>query len=728
MSLHIRWFFFFFTISGFCSLVYEIVWLRLAMAQFGVNTVLTSLFLSLFMAGLGLGSWGAGKLLRGRGFPPSRGLRLYVLAECLAALGAVLVPTLFSWGHELLNAGGFSAWGSLGYYLACGACLAAALLPWCVCMGATIPFAQFTIQKCFPRESEKSFSYLYLANVLGAASGALLSAFALIELFGFAGTLLATAVLNVLMAAIAYRVSFLPHDEPIKAAEPLPRPDVSSPRHLLGLLFLTGCVSMAMEVIWTRQLIPYLGLHIYSFASILALYLLAANLGSFFYRRSNLRPDARHGGVVLALAGLSGAMTLVFADPRLPVGSGILGGALRLFLCVTPLSAAVGFLTPLLIDLWSRGDPEKTGVSYAVNILGCIAGPLLAGFLLLPWMGERWAVLAALSPLFIAAIALQARKAGVVLCAAAAGLAVILAVQAKDFSDSWRQREVLRDATATVVATEKGMKRWLGVNGVGVTRLAAVTKWMAHLPLAYLPYKPQNALVICFGMGTTFRSLLSWDVDSTAVELVPSVPKLFWYFHDDAREILDSPKARVVIDDGRRFLERTREEYDVITLDPAPPLEAAGNSLLYTVEFYALAKKRLKPDGILQHWYWSDNFDPVILGAAVRALTQSFPYVKVFHINENGFQFLASRKPIARLTPAQLAKRFPAKAAADLLEWVPKGRSPAEELKIIHTTEFPIETLLATTPELNALHDDAPLNEYYLLRRSLRGFYLWLRK
>lgn len=59
-----NWYFLFFFISGFCSILYEIVWLRLAMAQFGVTTALVSIVLSMFMAGLGLGSWASAWLLR----------------------------------------------------------------------------------------------------------------------------------------------------------------------------------------------------------------------------------------------------------------------------------------------------------------------------------------------------------------------------------------------------------------------------------------------------------------------------------------------------------------------------------------------------------------------------------------------------------------------------------------------------------------------------------------
>ena len=47
---------------------------------------------------------------------------------------------------------------------------------------------------------------------------------------------------------------------------------------------------------------------------------------------------------------------------------------------------------------------------------------------------------------------------------------------------------------------------------------------MAHLPLFFLDHPPQDALVICFGMGTTYRSMLSWGIPVTAVELVPERP------------------------------------------------------------------------------------------------------------------------------------------------------------------------------------------------------------
>src|SRR5882724_6084632 len=102
------WFFLLFFVSGFCSILYEIVWLRLAMAQFGVTTPLTSIVVSTFMAGLGLGAWCAGRLIRiYEGGHEARveipALRLYALAELVIGVSALLVPYQLLWGRRVLE-------------------------------------------------------------------------------------------------------------------------------------------------------------------------------------------------------------------------------------------------------------------------------------------------------------------------------------------------------------------------------------------------------------------------------------------------------------------------------------------------------------------------------------------------------------------------------------------------------------------------------------------------
>ena len=258
------------------------------------------------------------------------------------------------------------------------------------------------------------------------------------------------------------------------------------------------------------------------------------------------------------------------------------------------------------------------------------------------------------------------------------------------------------------------MQRRLLVNGMGMTKLNPITKMMAHLTLASLDHTPHSALIICFGMGTTFRSVMTWNISGTAVELVPSVPKLFSYYHADADEVMKLPLAHVVIDDGRRFLERSPTKYDAIIVDPPPPVQTAGSSLLYSQEFYAVAKQRLVPGGILQQWL--PEADAPTQAAAARAIKHSFAYVRVFPgIQGWGWHFLASERPIPKRTAAELVARMPPHAVSDMMEWGPAA-SPEEQVNLLLSHESSTDAVIALSPATAALDDDRPINEFFLLR------------
>ncbi len=720
-----RYFFAFFFVSGFCGLVYEVIWLRLSMAKFGVTTPMVSIVLSVFMAGLGLGSWLGGKWMRRVGSSPGAPLRLYGVLELLIGVSAFAAPATIDWGYRLLrDTGGGLAWGSGYYYLASGAWVTLALLPWCTCMGATFPFAMAAIRRMRTAESEHSFSFLYLANVLGAIAGTLIPAFVLIELFGFYGTLRIASAMNVLLAAAVFFVSSrlsVGGEGKAFTAEAQRAQSFSSSGSILWLLFATGLCSMAMEVIWIREFTVYLGNVVYAFAAILAMYLGATFTGSLIYRRRMKGNDA--AWIVLGLAAL---LPLLFADPRLPLPEaqytlqGFLFGAVRAGLGVILFSGLAGYLTPMLVDQWSAGDPDRAGHAYAVNVLGSILGPLVSGFLVLPWTGEHWGLCLVTLPLFAIGIAKAFGGAGnyrtlFVGCAAAS---LLLLIFTKDYGTKFPHRIEMRDYAATVIATGEDMDKRLLVNGTGMTILTPITKVMAHLPLTLLGRPAQKTLVICFGMGTTFRSMMSWDLHTTAVELIPSVPKLFGYYHPDGPPLLESPLARLVIDDGRRFLERSGERYDVIAVDPPPPVSAPTSGLLYSTEFYAIMKPHLQPDGIVQVWF--PGGDDATLASIARAFREAFPYVRTFESIEGwGIHFLGRMTPFPFPTGAELASRLPVRAASDLVEWQ-DDETPAQMLDRVLAGEKKVGDLIAKDPAEPAISDQHPINEYFLLR-AMRG-------
>ena len=691
-DFHLKWYFAFFIISGFCGLVYEVVWVRLAMASFGVTTALVSIVLSIFMAGLGLGSWGVGVLTRKISVPNApRMLRFYALVELLIGCSALLVPIELKFGRQvLLHTGSLGAWQTSRYYVLAGVLISITLLPWCTFLGSTFPLLMSVIRQTCHSASSRSFSYLYLANVVGALLGTLLSAFVLIELLGFQSTLWFAAGLNTILSLLALRISFRLGVSSLaegEAAPPFARQTLYGlPRStILLLLFTTGLISMGSEVVWMRQFTPFLGNFVYAFALVLGAYLLATVMGARDYRSWSQAHRPNESAATWSVLAVSALIPLLGANPLLKFSdSGMNGlriGSIMFFCALT------GFLTPLLVDVWSAGEPDEAGLAYAFNVLGCIVGPLIASFWLEPWLGERKSILALSLPLFGFAAILAFRRSREADRALAAGwprtkfaiaiaVGVLLFSFSNDYETAFAKREVRRDYAATVIAAGTGFHRTLLVNGFGMTFLTPITKYIVHLPMASMERRPRNGLVICFGMGTSFRSMLAWGIPTTTVDLIPSVPKLFSYYHADAPQLVSSPLARIVVDDGRRFLDGSNQMYDVIVVDPPPPVAAPGSSLLYSREFYDVIKRHLNKDGILQNWYPSQMGDAVTTASITRTLMQSFPYVRAFRSYDKtfGIHYLASMQPIPKVPGSVLAARMPLSASSDFVEWGPQAR------------------------------------------------------
>jgi spermidine synthase len=491
-------------------------------------------------------------------------------------------------------------------------------------------------------------------------------------------------------------------------------------------LFSTGFVAMAMEVVWTRAFTPVLKTQVYSFALIVFTYLGATFFGSWRYR-GDLRRNRLHstGKLISALA-ITSLLPVLANNPHFfgadywtaPIN---VISVIILLGSICPFCALLGYLTPSLIDEYAAGEPAVAGKAYAVNVLGCILGPLFACYVLLPQLSERYALILLGLPFlvfwfFFFKSQLPWQRWGWGL---AIGVALVWSsFCAEDFEGMLFKTEkhttVRRDYTASVMSFREGWRRSLLVNGIGMTILTPITKFMVHLPLAFHQGKPESVLVVCFGMGTTYRSALSWDIDTTTVELVPSVIKVFGFYHADAAQVLNNPNGHVVIDDGRRYLKRTAKKFDVIVIDPPPPVEAAGSSLLYSTEFYTLVKQHLKPGGIVQVWF--PGGEPVMGQAVIRSTQESFPYVRGFSsIAGSGIHLLASMDPIKVPTPEQLTACMPAAAKKDLLEWSLSQDLPGY-LGLVVVREIPLKSALNLNPKIE-ITDDHPFNEYFLRRR-----------
>ena len=713
-------------VSGFCGLLYQIVWLRLAFTAFGIITPVLSVVISVFMLGLAAGSWAGGRYITAL---TSRtgwsAIAFYGLMEVLIGIGGILVPNLFSAGQTLLlTAGSFD---SFRYLALSAVILGTSILPWCVFMGATIPFMMAFIRQV-DFANKRGFSYLYLANVIGAMCGTIITAGLLIELLGLHRTLLLAAGCNFAIGLLSIVLSFRYRcAKPVITGENLAADKVSAGAAKLGviisILFATGFASMAMEVVWTRAFTPVLSTTVYSFAAILFVYLLATWTGSWLYRRHAGRrqvidiPDLMMYLFCFCLLPIAGGDPRIIwiNKPAVALGS------------IFPFCLVLGYLTSKLIDQFSDGDPQAGGRAYAVNTVGCILGPLFAGYLFLPILGVKFSQILLAAPFAVYAV-YYFRSILVTV------FAVLLFVSTGFFL-SYEDRVfyssavVRRDYAATVISCGEGMAKRLLVNGMSMTGLMPITKYMAHLSFTIREKKPESALVICFGMGTTFRSAVSWDVKTTAIELVPGVRDAFGFYFEDASRILKKPGARVIVDDGRRFLMRTSEKFDVITIDPPPPVEASGSGLLYSEEFYRILRLRLKEGGIMQQWlptsgeaWTAHGGDRVILLAVANAIHKVFPYVRVFRSMDGcGFLYLASMQPFDMPDADNFAVRLPAAAAADFVEW-DQGKNPRQLYRELVNREVLLRLVLPADMTCS-ITDDRPLNEYFVVRWLRAGLF-----
>jgi spermidine synthase len=708
--------------SGFCSLLYQVVWIRMAFAHFGVITPVLSVVLSVFMLGLGSGSWLGGKWVH----EWSQRLKIssayfYAGAELIIGIGAFLVPRLFQFGEDYLLKTGEAS--STGYLLISAIFIVVAILPWCVMMGATFPLMMSFVRQTDPA-NQSSFSFLYVANVMGAMAGTAMTALVLVEVFGFRSTYIIAAAMNCSIAAIGFvlaRIYRFELGRPVASGSPSRGPMQSSMqvsrRWLELILFTTGFTSLAMEVAWTRAFTFVLKTTIYAFAMILTTYLLSTWIGSHIYRRSLRSGQLIPTDIVLGALCLFSLLPILLNDPRL--GENV---ALTLS-SIVPFCFALGYLTPQLIDEYSRGDPANAGRSYSVNIAGGILGPLVAAYVLLPTLGTRAALLVLSIPMFLL-FAWSRRRLlssmwdGAVIVSPFAAVFAFAVLVSRSYEDGrfyQGPHEVRRDHVATVIAYGQGMDKRLLVNGVGMTFLTPITKVMAHLPLA-INSDAKAGLIICFGMGTTFRAMHSWGIDTTIVELSRSVTESFGFFFADSQDVIADRKAHIVVDDGRRYLLRSNRKFDVITLDPPPPIEAAASSLLYSKEFYDVVKAHLAENGILQQWF--PGGEENIQYAVARSLRESFPYVVAFKsIEDWGYHFLASASPIRDITPAEFVSRLPEPAKRDLMEWN-SNISIERMAENILSRRTDIESLLPAGSKTAVVTDDLPYNEYFILRRS----------
>ncbi len=420
-------------LSGFCSLVYQTVWLREFRLVFGGAAPAAAAVVAVFMGGLGFG----GKLFGSWVERVGRPFRFYARLEIGIAVAAVASPALLGLARLLyLKTGGTAGMG-LGL-ATCLQLLMTALvlgLP-CFLMGGTLPAAmKFAQREDDPRRSITAF--FYGINIVGAVSGAALSTFWLLPSFGNNGTLTIAVLANLCIALAAGIISLCQEKEPRQpavASEPTVEETVAAkapPSFVLAAAFMSGFTFFVAELVWYRISTPLLGGSVFGFGLVLCVVLAGMGMGGLLYSLILKKAEPTIAGFTLvsalqalavlvpyALGDRIAHLALIFNDSLRGVGltQMAMGWAVVMGLLAFLPSVLSGIQFPLLVSLLGRGNAgvgQQLGRAYLWNTFGSISGSLLGGFLLVPLIGLKncWLLAALLiATMSVASLWLQIRR------------------------------------------------------------------------------------------------------------------------------------------------------------------------------------------------------------------------------------------------------------------------------------------------------------------------------
>ncbi len=627
------------TASGAVGLTWEVLYQHHSALELGISSYGTAVTLGALMGGMGLGGLLAAQLARSGAL--RRPLRAYGIAEIAIGLFSLAIAPGLEWVAAIDARVWTSAPALAPFVRLVGTSLL--LLAPATAMGATIP-----ILAPAARRAGSNLATVYALNTAGAVAGILAVTFVVLPALGVLRTSVLAAAINIGVGVwgIALGGEGDPPEVARSSGWPTPR--------ALTLAFASGFVIFALEVSWFRSIRAALQSTTEAFAIVLAAFLVSLSIGAALAGYSR-----RRGWDVLGVALPLGGLSVLAVTPLIDTLDLILAPSLNTSVAPSLFSPRLGlvrfawvflicgvpatFLGVVFPSLLAEHDTTAgSGRLYAANTVGAVCGALVTGFLLLPSVGATHASWLAGSIVCVAAI-LHRRSIRMVLAATAAGI-VGLAIAATGESDSPRHRvqghgwprhgkvEFVREGadSTTWVLTLSPLVRVLVIDGfiASVQRAAAsYMQWMGHLP-ALAAKTLKRALVICMGTGQTAAAVRQHGPKLTIVDINAAVFEAAHLFPSNER-ILDDPAVHPVVMDGRAFLRRTHERFDLVTLEPMPP-NFAGSNHLYSREFYELVRDRLTPGGAVAQWVPIHLISADHMRAIVATFHDVFPYTRLW--------------------------------------------------------------------------------------------------
>jgi spermidine synthase len=633
--------------SGIAALIYELVWFETLQLVIGSTGVSLGVLLGTFMGGMFLGSLLLPRMVGPRRHP----LRVYAAIEAgigaLAALLYFVMPLVSSAYVSIVP------FGMPSILLRTVLC-ALLLIPPTLLMGATLPaIARFV--ETTP-EGVSWMGFFYGGNIAGAVVGSLAAGFWLLRVYDLATTTFVAVAIDALVAVAALALAHLePHPAAVDA-EPAASSLLPPGRRVVHVaIALSGLTALGAEVVWTRLLSLLLGATTYTFSIILAVYLAALGVGSAagsWLARVLPNPRAAFGVCQLgAVAGIAwSAYWITGALPHWPVDPSIARNPVPLFQldlvralwAVFPAPLFWGASFPLAVAAAAEPgeDPGRlVGGVYAANTVGSIVGALAVALVLIPWIGTQGSqrvllAAAALSAAMLLAPALGPARsldpqpgdaAGAVVRASwtTVGALVVgvliwwvgpvppLLVEYGRYAATYQERNTLylgEGRNFSLAVTDEGddvLNLHVGGKVVASTepKDMRLQRMLGHMTALFAD-EPRTVLVVGLGAGVTAGTFTRYPGIKRIVicEIEPLViEKAAPYFSNVNYDVLHDPRVQIIHDDARHYLLTTHETFDLITADPIHPW-MKGAAALYTEEYFDLARRHLRPGGVITQW------------------------------------------------------------------------------------------------------------------------------
>ncbi len=672
-----------FFLSGASALIYQIIWIRLFGLVFGGTTISMSVVVASFMGGLALGS----KVFGMYAERVSNRIRLYGFLElALAVLGlAVFYGIHYLSGLVYALPVGMSANSASGVFIRLVFSFLILMIPTMI-MGGTLPILLrgVTAER---KDIIRNTGYLYAFNTLGAMSGAFAAGFFLIRYLGVTGSNLTAVIINLVLGSVAVLVSgkFSSTPDSDSVSDHAAKSSTSSGDRgirYIAALTVTGFVGLALEMVWIRLLLLRLNNTTYVYSIVITIILFGLGLGGLLLPRlvPSRHRNGRTFGLILGVLGISILLGFIlyptttayafrsFSYYNTWIRLSVLTGVLFWLLGFLPVFL-MGLSFPIGLGLYARevrGLSRRVGVIYAFNTLGSLAGSLLSVFVLIPLLGIKGTLLLCSVAVMIpsAYFLLQGREQSRVTILTAVGVVytvLFLASASMPIPGIMLSRllepgetitYVKEGASSTVWISEKGSLRriWIDNLWVSSTSREGTHSLLAHYPLLFHS-APKNVAGIAFGTGQTFGTCLLYPIENIdCVEIDPEViTACQGRFDIENYNILNNPRSRIIIDDGRFFLGGTKEKYDIITAEPLQPY-TRGTVNLYSYEFYQACKRSLNPGGVVAQWLPVYNSGVKDSWSMIRTFAESFDHV-LFFLNGGDGILLGSDTDI-RMNPS----------------------------------------------------------------------------